>query len=78
MKRVKRVPLSREMVIVGKPKHAPCLGEIMIMSIMVNGVREDGICKPCHDVKNCNRVRRGEKPLPPLNEGLEGGNVAEI
>ena len=78
MKWVKRVPLTKEMVLLGKPQHAPCLGEDMIISRLVNGVREPGICADCHDFRNCRRVRRGEEPLPPLTEAMEDMTVAEI
>ncbi len=73
---MKRVPLTKEMVILGEPKHAPCLGEDMIISRMVNGVRENGICAMCCDWRNCQRVRRGDpilESLPPTMEGVTAG-----
>ncbi len=68
---MKRSPLTKDMVERGYPKHAPCLGEDIIMSRLENGVRVDGFCRPCHDYRNCRRVQRGEPPLPPLIEPVE-------
>ena len=63
-----REPLTKAQVKCGEPANAPCLGKEIIMMIKVDGVLKDGVCRPCHDYRNCRRVRRGEPPLPPLRE----------
>ncbi len=66
-----REPLTKAQVKCGEPANAPCLGGVMIMSIMVNGHRQAGVCRPCRDWRNCRRVRRGEPILEPLREATD-------
>ena len=65
---MKRTPLTKAEVKCGEPANAPCLGQEMIMSLMVSGHRQDGPCFGCHDWRNCRRVKRGEPILEPITE----------
>jgi len=56
---MKREPLTKEMVERGTVKHAPCLGQEMIISLMVNGVRTRGPCSKCYAWRQCCRTRLG-------------------
>lgn len=65
---MERDPLTKSQVRYRERDHASCLGKEIIMMIKINGVLKDGVCRQCHDYRNCRRVRRGDPPLPPLRE----------